>query len=323
MGSSKRLKISKYLSRAFDSTSESNVAQGSSASGRPDQASPLPEQFFGEAPQQAALLHPTLDHSNRFMGKRKSRSRSPSPSPSQSSRVDRRIATPVSQSLISADVLGRPHSLYSETFALPMHGPLSDNVAVVPSCDHGSPSSSGLRSQLIAGGNPELPSTCAPHIRTPTAQAPAPVSVNVPVDILPATKSTLVPDIIEPLLPSAMVWTKALEIAKKKLGEKNFTIHLTGLTSQPAEENIEAVIKTLNNIQEDKKKKQWSYTWHGKKVIVVENLGKILKTAERYSKVVDTAIQHQPEVTALVWAGIKAILQVRMYVLLERVDSPN
>ena len=109
-----------------------------------------------------------------------------------------------------------------------------------------------------------------------------------------------------------MVWTKALKIAKRNLSEKNLPPpDLTNLTLQSAGENIEAVFKALNNIQEDDKKKRWSYTWHGKKVVVVEHLRKILKTVEKYSKIVDTAVQHHPEVTALVWAGVRAILQVR------------
>ena len=39
-------------------------------------------------------------------------------------------------------------------------------------------------------------------------------------------------------------------------------------------------------------------------------IGKILKRVEKYSKVVDTAVQSNPQVSALVWAGIRAIMQV-------------
>ena len=56
--------------------------------------------------------------------------------------------------------------------------------------------------------------------------------------------------------------------------------------------------------------KRWSYTWRGKKVIVVERLGKILKSVEKYSKVVDIAVQSNPQVTALVWAAVWAIMRV-------------
>ena len=79
-----------------------------------------------------------------------------------------------------------------------------------------------------------------------------------------------------------------------------------------AEENIEAVVKALITAQEDDKKKRWSYTWRGKEVIFVEHLGKALKSVEKYTKVVDTAISSNPQVSGLVWAGILAIMRVRM-----------
>ena len=122
---------------------------------------------------------------------------------------------------------------------------------------------------------------------------------------------------------SSAIWLKALEIAKQKLNENNLppldltTLNLN-LTAQSAEENIHTVIKGLNSLQEDDKKKRWSYTWRGKKVIVIERLGKILKCLEKYTKVVDTAIQANPQVSALVWAGIWAIIRVRIFYTLSR-----
>ena len=70
------------------------------------------------------------------------------------------------------------------------------------------------------------------------------------------------------------------------------------------------VVNALIMSQEDDMKKKWNYTWRGKKIIVVERLGKILKNVEKYTKVVDIAIQSNPQVSALVWAGIWAILRV-------------
>ena len=225
MGSSKKSKRSKYLSRVLGSASESNVVQdapGSPASGRSD-SNLQPEQSSEEqAPQQAALLQPTMGHGSRLIDKLKSRFRSPSPSPSTSPRVDHHITMPVSQ----------------------------------------------------------------------------------PTQAL---------DIIEPSSPSAMVWAKALEITKKKLVDNNLPpLDLTNLTSQSAEENIEAVVKALSTLQQDDKKRKWSYTWRGKEVMIAEHLGKILKTAEKYSKVVDTTIQSFPQGSALVWAGVWAIMRVRI-----------
>ena len=44
----------------------------------------------------------------------------------------------------------------------------------------------------------------------------------------------------------------------------------------------------------------------------VMRLGKILKIVDNYSKVVDTAVQSNPQVSALVWAGVRAIIQVAL-----------
>ena len=84
------------------------------------------------------------------------------------------------------------------------------------------------------------------------------------------------------------------------------------LNSHSAEDNIEAIVKGLHNLQVDEEKKKWSYPWRGKKVIVVERLAKILKCVERYTKVVDVAVQSNPQVSAFVWAGVWAILRVRI-----------
>ena len=129
------------------------------------------------------------------------------------------------------------------------------------------------------------------------------------------------PDITGPSPHSPAVWTKALEIAEKNLSKHNLpALDLTKLTSQSVEENtgavkesIRAVVKALETLEQDNKKKGWSYTWRGKEVIVVERFGKILKCVANYTKVVDTAIQSNPQVSALVWAGIQAIMQVRIY----------
>ena len=72
------------------------------------------------------------------------------------------------------------------------------------------------------------------------------------------------------------------------------------------------VVKKLTTLQEENKERQWSYTWHGKEVIVMERLEKVLKVVDNYSKIVDSAVQSNPEVTALVWAGVRAIIQVAL-----------
>ena len=152
---------------------------------------------------------------------------------------------------------------------------------------------------------PDPLSICTPNIPTPANQVPCPTETD--------THEVELSDDIKPPPHSSIVWVQALEIAKKKLCKNNLPpLDLTSLTSQSAEQNIQTVFKSLNTLQEDEQKRRWSYTWRGKEVIIVERLGEILRSVEKYSKIVDTAIQCNPQVGALVWAGIQGIMQVAL-----------
>lgn len=54
----------------------------------------------------------------------------------------------------------------------------------------------------------------------------------------------------------------------------------------------------------------------------MEHLGKFLKRMEKYTKVVDAARSSNPRVSGLVWAGILAIMRVRINVLSLDIDFP-
>ena len=231
----------------------------------------------------------------------------------------------------------RAHSSYSETPSIQTHGPAlhdpsslaaGSNVTVVSLGDCGSPSPADVHdsssasvmapidhvpySEPFASGNPAPPSTCPSHMPTPpTIQVQAVTTTDVHAAVLPQTEPTPGPDVILPSPHSSTVWAEALRIAEKKLGHNNLPLNLTNFTTQSAEENIEAVVKGLITLQEDDRKKRWRYTRNGKEVIIVERLGKIFKTVEKYSKVT-TAFQSN-QVTALVWAGICGIIQVRIW----------
>ncbi|KAF8461379.1 hypothetical protein BDZ91DRAFT_376443 [Kalaharituber pfeilii] len=83
------------------------------------------------------------------------------------------------------------------------------------------------------------------------------------------------------------------------------------LQSSKIRGNIELIIEALQSAKEDVKKGQWQYTnSRGERVVVVERLGRILKGVQHYAGIVDVAIQHSPETTALIWAGVRFILQV-------------
>lgn len=88
---------------------------------------------------------------------------------------------------------------------------------------------------------------------------------------------------------SSIIWAKTLKIVKKKLSDNNLPpLDLTGLTLEFAEENIEAVVKALRMSQEGDKENRWTYTWRGEEDIVVERLGTILRSFEKYTKYVGT-----------------------------------
>ncbi|KAF8428008.1 hypothetical protein BGX38DRAFT_1278593 [Terfezia claveryi] len=155
------------------------------------------------------------------------------------------------------------------------------------------------QSESIASENPAPSSIYGSNIPTSSCQAQASAEIVVQAAAAPQTKS------------ASQVWAKTLELAGKKLKDNNLpALNPTNFTSQSAEKNIEAVIKALNTLQEDERKKRWSYTWNGKEVVVVERLRKIMKNVEQYKKVVDIAIQANPQVSALVWAGVCGIMRV-------------
>ena len=102
-----------------------------------------------------------------------------------------------------------------------------------------------------------------------------------------------------------MVWAQALQLANEKLGDINLPslsrtlLHncLGGIL------RLSPVIEALDTLQTAEKDKRWHWTWSGKRVIIVESLGKFLNNAEPYSGIVNTSIQRNLEVAALVWAG--------------------
>ena len=135
------------------------------------------------------------------------------------------------------------------------------------------------------------------------------VSVTAPVSITISAQNS--PQLTASPAKTDTVWTKALDIAQNKLREQNLPqLDPTKLTSDSAGENIDAVVKSLNVLQQDEQKNRWKYTWRGKEVVIAERLGKILRSIEKYSTVVGTAIQCDPQVSAIVWAGILGIMRV-------------
>ena len=347
MGDQKKKGI---LERLFSSTSGSGDQKLAHAPGCLASEQSEPEQSSGEQkPQQAAPFPPATSRGSGFrnwlgretgLGQRSpsplfGRRRSKTPDPGIAAPSSESLAVPASvrarphssysssspPSLVPASAPARPHSLYSDSPAPQTHG-LSLDVALSPTGSTSSgaqgPSTIPVSAPMIQISNSELasenlaPPSTSPHHSTTTCLVQTSAEIDVHAIVLPEMKSAPDSDGIE---PSSQVWAKALEIARKKLGDNNLPPpNLTNLISQSAEENMEAIVKALNTAQEDHKKQRWRYTGR---------LGKILKSVETYTKVVDTAIQSNPQVSALVWAGMRAGMQVRIDVLFLHVDSPR
>ena len=166
----------------------------------------------------------------------------------------------------------------------------------------------------LEGKNVKYPSNPSQDTTSEAAQTnsdPASGTENLPQLSRESPESTM-----EKLIQArlAAIWEKTLAIANQKLIDKNLPpLDLENLKSQSAEENMQSVIRELETARAKNKTTQWQYSWRGRKIIVVERLGKILRGVQKYAPIVDTAIQHSPEVTALVWGGARAILQVRTF----------
>ena len=277
MGNQKK---SKGLSRFFHSASDSNLVTdppgGLAASDCDSQSG---QSLVEQNPHQAAPSPPTISRGRRVFNRLgwKSPLSSPLPSPS-----GHHIATSVSS---SGD-----------------HGsPSRPDVQGSPIASASAPASAQTR-ELSEPSASDNPAPRTPHILiTPHVQGPA------KTDAHEMDHS----DTTEPPPHSLAVWTKALDIAQKILAEKNLP-QLDLINLPPAVENIEAVVRSLNALQEDEQKNRWTYTWRGKKIIIADRLGEILRSIEKYSNVVGTAIQCDPQVSAIVWAGVQAIMRVRI-----------
>ncbi|KAF8432861.1 hypothetical protein BGX38DRAFT_226934 [Terfezia claveryi] len=113
---------------------------------------------------------------------------------------------------------------------------------------------------------------------------------------------------------SSHIWQKTLVIAQKSLAKYQLpSVELGGLQSQSAAENIQFLVAELETAHQKNKDRQWRYKdRQGNEVVWVERLGRIMKSVDKYAKIVDTAIQHHPDITSLVWAGARTMLQVAL-----------
>jgi len=91
------------------------------------------------------------------------------------------------------------------------------------------------------------------------------------------------------------IWKRSIDLAQDKLTEKRLPLLDATINSGvDISSTVGDLEKTINQ----------------RKDPGVGRLRKILKTIHSYAGMVDIAIQHNPMITALVWSGLRAILQV-------------
>ncbi|KAF8423279.1 hypothetical protein EV426DRAFT_574568 [Tirmania nivea] len=203
----------------------------------------------------------------------------------------------------------------------------SSNLILAPS----EPRPSSSRS-LLSATPPPAPQTTAPNILPATGSANAPLivvdfaKVSTETSLVQCKQTTPVQGVamvpapvttegsgqpVHPVLGAsaptsssqalAAVWQRSIQIAQEKLLEKNLPpLPLDGQTSQTTNDVIDLMIGDLQSLIKKNSGRRAG----------VERLGKILRTVEKYAKIVDTAIQHSPQFSSLVWAGIRAIVQM-------------
>ena len=107
------------------------------------------------------------------------------------------------------------------------------------------------------------------------------------------------------------LWQSALDIAQKKLSERGLppldvSKHLSATSGDQSASNIVGL--TIGDLQATIEAKQQCGS--GKTTIIIGRLKEMLKMFDKYAVIVDTAIQSNPQITALVWAGVRLVLQV-------------
>ncbi|RPB22623.1 hypothetical protein L211DRAFT_313484 [Terfezia boudieri ATCC MYA-4762] len=155
-------------------------------------------------------------------------------------------------------------AVHSDSSALQTHRPSLHDLSS-PTDARGFPSSGAQGSSSITVSAPivqishsQSESTASENpAPSPTSSCQAQASAEIVVQAAPPPQTKSV----------SQVWDEALKLAEKKLKDNNLPpLKHTTLTSQSAEENIEAVVNALNAVQEDDNKKRWSYTWRGRKL---------------------------------------------------------
>jgi hypothetical protein len=75
---------------------------------------------------------------------------------------------------------------------------------------------------------------------------------------------------------------------------------------------VQSVLEEAGKARAERDENKWRYTKKdGEVVILRDRFDRIIEGFTKYADCISIAIQHQPEVTSLVWAAARFLIQVR------------
>jgi hypothetical protein len=103
-------------------------------------------------------------------------------------------------------------------------------------------------------------------------------------------------------------WKMAYDIALEKLSVDERAQVDSDMASSC---NIYSVLDAASKAKAERDENKWRYTKsNGEVIILRERFDKIIEGFTKYADCISIAIQHQPEVTSLVWAAARFLIQV-------------
>jgi hypothetical protein len=113
----------------------------------------------------------------------------------------------------------------------------------------------------------------------------------------------------------------AYEIAITKLNENEKSqVDSDRLSSY----TVQSVFEEADKARTERDESKWRYMKKdGEAVILRDRFDKIIEGFTKYADCISIAIQHQPEVTSLVWAAARFLIQVRNVLHLSKQMSPH
>ena len=115
----------------------------------------------------------------------------------------------------------------------------------------------------------------------------------------------------DPSRKSETLWEKAIEALKEEERKAWGSYPASQTQAQAGRQSIDEQIELIREARDNLADKQMTIQRSDGRVIIVrEKINSVLKVMDKYMAIGNIAIQHNPRITALVWAGVRLGLQV-------------